>query len=173
MTAKSLLRHPRVSSSLYELAEGGWQPVIDDALTRQHPEPVRRLLLCSGKVYVDLVSSPQRQQSPAIAVARMEQLCPFPSAALQLLLAEYPHLAEVVWVQEEPENMGAWAYVRPQLCTLLDGRWPLHYLGRPPSSSPAEGSASWYAINQQALVEQAYNLDGAGDTSGVVWLKRV
>jgi 2-oxoglutarate dehydrogenase E1 component len=82
MTPKSLLRHPQVASSLQELATGQWQPVLDDAQAQQQPASVRRLVLCSGKIAVDLVSSHYRQQSPSIAIARVEQLCPFPSDAL-------------------------------------------------------------------------------------------
>lgn len=72
------------------------------------------------------------------------------------MLGGYPKLAEVVWLQEEPENMGAWEYLQPQLIDLLDERWPLHYVGRPRRSSPAEGSSAWHAVNQAALVEQAF-----------------
>ena len=156
MTPKSLLRHPLVASSLKELAEGPWKPVIDDHHARQRPQEIRRLLLCSGKVAVDLVSSDYRGRHPEVAIARMEQLCPFPADDVEPLLAGYPNLEEVTWVQEEPENMGAWSWVYPRLCEVIAGRWPLQYVGREPSSSPAEGSAAWYQQNQQVLIEQAF-----------------
>jgi 2-oxoglutarate dehydrogenase E1 component len=172
LTPKSLLRHARVASAWRDLAEGSWHPTLDDAAAQQHPEAVRRLLLCSGKIAVDLLSSRQRHPSPAIAMARVEQLCPFPHEALHAVLAGYPQLAEVVWVQEEPENMGAWGYMQPRLRALIDGRWPLHYLGRPPSPSAAEGSAAWHTVNQAALLEQACTLDASPGQAGTVWLKQ-
>ncbi len=159
MTPKSLLRHPAARSSLRELAEGAWQPVIDDAQARQQPDQVRRLILCSGKVYVDLVSSEQRNASPSIAIVRVEQLYRFPSDNLQPILDSYPNLQEVVWLQEEPENMGAWTFMQPQLTALLAGHWPLRYIGRPANSSPAEGSAAWHAANQKTIVESAFKVE--------------
>jgi 2-oxoglutarate dehydrogenase E1 component len=159
MTPKSPLRHPHTSSTLRDLAEGRWQPVIDDGQARQSPEQVRRLILCNGKVYVDLVTSERRSKSPAIAIARLEQLYPCPVDDLLALFDGYPRLEEVVWVQEEPENMGAWDHVWPRLGELIDGRWPLYYVGRPRSSSPAEGSTAWHQVNQNALIERAFNLE--------------
>lgn len=156
MTPKSLLRHPRVASPPRALAEGGWQPVIDDAQT--DPEQVRRLLLCSGKVYVDLITTEARDETPEVAVVRLEQLYIFPLNELGAVLEKYPNLREVVWVQEEPQNMGAWSYLQPRLNLLMQERCPLYYLGRPRSSSPAEGSSSWHAATQEKLVGLAYNL---------------
>jgi 2-oxoglutarate dehydrogenase E1 component len=158
MTPKSLLRHPRASSSLRELAEGRWRSVIDDDQARRAAESVRRLILCSGKVYVDLITSEQRDKSPAIALTRLEQLYPFPTDEVRSVLDGYPRLTEVIWLQEEPENMGAWRALQPRLDEVMAGRWPLVYIGRPPNSSPAEGSATWHAANQKDLVERAFTL---------------
>jgi 2-oxoglutarate dehydrogenase E1 component len=169
---KSLLRHPRVASPPRDLAESGWQPVIDDVQTRQQPQQVRRLILCSGKICVDLDASEYRDKSPAIAIARVEQLYPFPADDLKPVLEEYPNLQEVIWVQEEPENMGVWEFVRPRLKELIGGRWPLHYLGRFRNSSPAEGSSAWHKFNQEALIEQAYNLEMDIGEKGTIWLHR-
>jgi len=158
MTPKSLLRHPRASSPLRELSEGHWQPMIDDAEAQRRPEQVRRLILCSGKVYVDLVTSERRDGSPAVAIARVEQLYVFPAEQVQSALNGYPKLEQVIWLQEEPENMGAWPYFRPQLEELIRGRWPLCYIGRPANSSPAEGSSAKFAADQNIIVERAYDL---------------
>lgn len=171
VTPKSLLRHPRVASPPRALAESSWQPVIDDSQARQKSQDVRRLILCSGKVYVDLITSGHRDKSPAIAIVRIEQLYPFPINDLKPVIDGYSKLEEVVWVQEEPENMGAWTYVQPWLVELIKGQWPIHYLGRPRSSSPAEGSASWHAVNQAALVEQAYSFE-LMNKKDIVWLKK-
>ncbi len=159
LTPKSLLRHPGTRSSLRELAEGHWQPVLDDPRARQQPRPVHRLILCSGKVFMDLVTDPRRDASPAVAIARVEQLYPFPADELEAILDAYPGLEEVAWLQEEPENMGAWTFLQPRLDKVIKRRWPLRYIGRPPNSSPAEGSAAWHAASQEALVEHAYNLE--------------
>lgn len=156
MTPKSLLRHRLAASTPRELAEGRWQPVIDDAEARERAKEIRRLILCSGKVYVDLVSSEQREESPAVALVRLEQLYRFPADELQEVITGYPGLKEVVWLQEEPQNMGAWEFVRPCLEPILNGKLPLRYIGRPRRASPAEGSATWHRVNQEAIVKKAF-----------------
>jgi 2-oxoglutarate dehydrogenase E1 component len=153
MTPKSLLRHPMTASAPSELAEGRFRLVIDDTI---EPAKVRRLVLCSGKVAVDLFTSDQRKDNPNVAIVRVEQIYPFPDDAIRDVLARYPKLREVCWVQEEPENMGAWEFVRPLLEPLVDGRWPLRYIGRLRNSSPSEGSSSWHAVNQRAIVSQVF-----------------
>jgi 2-oxoglutarate dehydrogenase E1 component len=156
LTPKGLLRHPLVASRAVDLAEGGWQPVIDDAQKVNAPEQVRRLILCSGRIYIDLVTSEHYRAAEDMAIARIEQLHPFPYEEVKSVVERYPHLEQVIWVQEEPRNMGAWEDIRPRLSEILQDRWPLYYVGRPPSSSPAEGSFTWYQANQQSLIEQAY-----------------
>jgi 2-oxoglutarate dehydrogenase E1 component len=156
MTPKSLLRHPFTASAPAELAGGRFLRVIDDAEAAAQPHQVRRLVLCSGKVAVDLVTSEQRRGHAHVAVVRVEQLYPFPSDLLRDVAARYPKLREVCWVQEEPENMGAWEFARPLVESLIDGRWPLRYIGRARNSSPSEGSSSWHAANQRAIVDQVF-----------------
>jgi 2-oxoglutarate dehydrogenase E1 component len=173
MTPKSLLRHPQVASSPRELAEGGWQPVIGDPLAQQQARQVERLIICSGKIYIDLLTDERQQDNPAVALVRVEQLYPFPAAELGQALESYPNLQEVVWMQEEPQNMGAWSFAQPRLTRLVDGRWPLYYLGRLPSSSPAEGWSVWHTINQKLLVEQAYNLADKSVAEDTILWERV
>jgi 2-oxoglutarate dehydrogenase E1 component len=156
MTPKSLLRHPAVASTPQELTEGRFLSVIDDVEAQGRASQVRRLVLCSGKVYVDVIASERRAEAAHVAIARVEQLYPFPVVALRGVLEAYPHLEEVVWLQEEPENMGAWSFARPLLEELIGGRVPLRYVGRARSASPAEGSTAWHQLNQKALVEQAF-----------------
>ncbi len=165
LTPKSLLRNPLVASTLNELANGQWQPVIDDADAK--PRSVRRVILCSGKLYIDLVSSKFRADSHDVALVRVEQLYPFPADDLRPVLKRYTKAEEIIWTQEEPENMGAWEFVRPLLTDLLDGRAPLRYLGRPRSSSPAEGSLAAHNFNQAALIEQAFSQD-VKDAAGII-----
>jgi 2-oxoglutarate dehydrogenase E1 component len=170
MTPKSLLRHPFTASTPAELAEGSFQAVIDDPATRAEskgaearaaaPGPaatakVRRLALCSGKVAVDLLTSERRADNPHVAIVRVEQLYPFPEEAIRAVIDRYPKLREVCWVQEEPENMGAWEFARPLLESIA-GERPLRYIGRSRNSSPSEGSSSWHAANQRAIVDQVF-----------------
>ncbi len=158
MTPKSLLRHPDAASTPRELAEGRWHSVIDDPLAAAHRSEVRRLVWCSGKVYFDLASHPQRAATPQVALARVEQLYPFRPDDFQPIFDAYPNLEEVVWLQEEPANMGAWEFLRPHLEDCCAGRWPLRYLGRDRNASPAEGSSARHALSQRALVEAAFAL---------------
>jgi 2-oxoglutarate dehydrogenase E1 component len=158
MTPKSLLRNPLIFSSLRELAEGKWQPVIDDPQAVANPEAVRRLILCSGKIYVDMVSDERRADCREIALVRVEQLYPLPTAALEGVVAGYPSLEEVVWLQEEPANAGAWDFIHPRLKRLLDGKLPLRLVSRPRRASPAEGSMSMHALHQSTLLDRAYEL---------------
>ncbi len=156
LTPKSLLRHPLVASRAQDLVEGRWQPVIADEEAAARRGEIRRVLLCSGKVYVDLVSSEHRAKHPEIAICRVEQVYPFPWSDLKPVLEGFPSLEEIVWVQEEPENMGAWGFVRPLIEELAEGRWPLCYVGRARSASPAEGTTGWHAVNQKILVTEAF-----------------
>jgi 2-oxoglutarate dehydrogenase E1 component len=155
LTPKSLLRHAMVASAPREFAEGRFRMVIGDDERAANAADVRRVLLCSGKVYVDLVSSERRTARTDVAICRLEQLYPVPMRDLRAAIDAYPNAAEIVWVQEEPENMGAWDFIRPHLQEIGGGR-QLRRVARKRSASPAEGSAARHAINQQALIEQAY-----------------
>jgi len=159
LTPKSLLRHPLAMSSLQDLAEGKWQPVIDDADAAQKPDAIRRLILCSGKIYVDLVTSELPKQSDWIAIVRVEQIYPFPADLLAELFKRYANLEEILWVQEEPRNMGAWAAVKPQLNYVLaqldHSSQILRYVGRPRRASPAEGSVAWHQVYQAEIIKHA------------------
>ena len=156
MTPKSLLRHPLATSHLEDLAHGRFQPVLDDAEARERPDEVARLILCSGKVYVDLVSSEARTSDRGVAVARVEQLYPFPANEIGDLLAAYPRLREVVWVQEEPQNMGAWNFAAPRLRQLVGRAISLSYNGRPERASPAVGSGQVHKMEQARIVADAF-----------------
>jgi 2-oxoglutarate dehydrogenase E1 component len=167
-TPKGLLRHPLTASPVEEFTTGKWLRVIDDPELPKKRTDVRNLILCSGRIYVDLVTSELRKKNPDDAIVRMEQLYPFPKEKLEELLAQYASLERLIWVQEEPFNMGAWNYLRPHLRELTEGRLPLHYVGRPESSSPAEGSSTLYRINQASLIEQAFEFEKNAQSSSVV-----
>jgi 2-oxoglutarate dehydrogenase E1 component len=153
MTPKGLLRLKQAASTLDELAEGGFRPVIDDAETDK--EQVRRLVLCSGKVYFDLVGHELRAGARHVGVARIEQLYPFPVEEKAALVASYPQLAEVVWVQEEPQNMGPWRAIRHRLEENLPEGVRLRYIGRPWRASPSEGYPTAHLREQDRIVREA------------------
>ncbi len=164
MTPKSLLRHPRAGSSLSDLAEGRFQRVIDDQAARARADEITRLVLCSGKVYIDLISAPGYEEATSVAVARVEELYSFPADELREVIGGYPNLREVVWLQEEPQNMGAWTYMEPRLRALLDPSIELCYIGRPPSASPSEGSLALHTVEQARILQEALHgvLEPAG-----------
>jgi 2-oxoglutarate dehydrogenase E1 component len=155
LTPKSLLRHAAVASTPRELAEARFHMVLPDEEASSRASEIRRILVCSGKVYVDLISSEHRPTHPAVAVCRLEQLYPVPMRDLRAMFDGYPNAAEIVWVQEEPENMGAWDFIRPHLQEVAGGR-AVRHVARPRSASPAEGSAARHALNQQVLVNLAF-----------------
>jgi 2-oxoglutarate dehydrogenase E1 component len=154
-TPKSLLRNPRCVSSLAELAEGRFEPVLGDP--DADPGRVRRVVLCSGKVFYDLLEARDASRRPDIALVRLEQLYPLPSAQLQEVLARFPSPAELVWAQEEPQNMGAWRFVRESVLDgVVDtGGRRLRYVGRAASAAPAPGSLRTHLAEQEALVREA------------------
>jgi 2-oxoglutarate dehydrogenase E1 component len=155
MTPKSLLRHAKAGSSLHELTHGKFQRVIDDAEALSRSADVTRVILCSGKVYVDVVTSMSAEQLRHVAVVRIEELYSFPADELAAVLANYPHARDVIWLQEEPQNMGAWTYVAPHIKALLAPSCGFSYVGRAPSASPAEGSQSDHAEEQARIIARA------------------
>jgi 2-oxoglutarate dehydrogenase E1 component len=159
LSPKSLLRHPLVASSIDDLSKGEWMPVLDDEVASKSIAEIHRLVLCTGKIAIDLLDSDFRRDSSHVAIIRVEQLCPFPGTEIGKVLDRYSQVEEICWVQEEPENMGAWTYLQPQLLQLFQGRWPLHYIGRPASPSSSEGSFTRYTINQKELFDQVFRQD--------------
>jgi len=156
MTPKSLLRNPLASSPVADLTQGTFRPVIDDVSASDRRESVTRLVLCSGKVIVDLEGSSERPGAEQVAVVRVEQLAPFQNTLLRSVISGYPNIQEVVWVQEEPKNMGAWTYMEPRLRELTGDQLPIRYIGRPDRASPAEGSLATHNSEQARIVAAAY-----------------
>ena len=156
MSPKSLLRHPKVVSSLDELEQSSFQRVIPDASVE--PQKVQRVLLCSGKLYYEMDAKRQELGRDDVAILRVEQLYPFPDDVLRVELAKYRESAKVIWVQEEPENMGAWRFVRNHLGEKAYGRTPLEGVYRPASGSPATGSHSSHKLEQNELLAQAFGI---------------
>jgi 2-oxoglutarate dehydrogenase E1 component len=155
LTPKSLLRHSLVASPPRELAEGKFRMVITDPAAEARSSDIRRVIICSGKIYVDLIAAEQRGSRSDIAICRLEQLYPVPMRDLRAMIDGFPEAGEIVWVQEEPENMGAWEFIRPHLQEVSGGR-TVRRIARPRSASPAEGSAPRHAHHQQAIIAQAF-----------------
>jgi len=154
MTPKSLLRHKLAVSTLDDLANGSFQLVIPD-VTAKPGNKVRRVVLCSGKVYYDLVEDAAKRGVNDVAIIRVEQLYPFPRKEIAEELAKYPATKEVVWCQEEPMNQGAWYQIQHHLLAVIGEQHSLHYAGRMRSPAPAAGHLPSHVAEQAALVEQA------------------
>ena len=160
LTPKSLLRNPMVSSTPRSLSDGCWEPILDDPVAANRADRVRRVVLCSGKIFVDLAASEHRSGGEQVALVRIEQLYPFLEDAFMTVVERYHAAEEFVWIQEEPANMGAWDFLRPWIEKCVQGRGGLRFVGRAASSSPAEGSATRHAAIQKALVDQAFAMQG-------------
>ena len=156
LTPKGLLRLKEATSRLDDLAVGGFRAMIDDPrLEADQKRQVGRLVVCSGKVYYDILGHEALSEAEGVAVARLEQLYPFPVAAYDELLARYPSLAEVVWTQEEPQNMGAWRAIRHRLEEGLPAEVDLRYVGRPWRASPSEGYPTAHVLEQDRIAREA------------------
>jgi 2-oxoglutarate dehydrogenase E1 component len=159
MTPKSLLRHPRATSTAVEVARGEFRKVLPDPVTEGREEAVTRLLLCSGKVYYDLLTTEGREEMAHVAVGRVEELYPFPGDDIRALVERYPSVEEVYWVQEEPRNMGALTYVGPLLRSVIPREIPLRHVSRPERASPAEGRSASHEAKQARLVRDALGIE--------------
>ena len=155
MTPKSLLRLPAANSRLDDLVLGKFRTVVWDR-DRTWPEKVTRLLLCSGKIYYDIIASPRRAETPHVKIGRVELLYPFPGSEIGEYARRYPNLKEVVWVQEEPRNMGARKFVLPKIRDVLSSSVTLLDVSRPERSSPAEGYPAAHKAEQERIVAAAY-----------------
>ncbi len=155
MTPKSLLRLPQAVSSLDQFTHGGFYPVIGDAV---EPAGVERVVVCSGKVFYDLLAENEKNGNGRVAILRLEQFYPFPQTLLQQWLSAYTKAEEIIWAQEEPQNMGGWNFMRPRLEVLAHARMELRYVGRAASASPATGSYTIHQLEQQSLVNEALRL---------------
>ncbi len=162
MQPKSLLRLPEAASRLEDLSNGTFQPVLDDAAAASRKDAVRRLVFCTGKLYYDLVAARAEQEkaggSSGAAIARVEELYPWPHDGVAAVVDQYPNLEDVVWAQEEPKNMGAWTYVSPRLRTSTGNQLTVRYLGRPERASPAEGYYQSHMEEQQRIVHEVLTL---------------
>jgi len=156
MTPKSLLRLPQATNRIEHLSDTQFYPVL--AEPRVQDDKVTRLILCSGKVYYDLVGAEERQDNDGVAVGRVELLYPFPQQQILNFVQSYPNLEEVVWVQEEPRNMGARAHMFPRLMQIMPAEMHFGYIGRPERASPGEGYPAAHIDEQNRIVTTAIDL---------------
>jgi len=157
-TPKSLLRHPKATSRVEEFSQGAFQELIDDPIAQANPTAVRRVVLCTGKVHYDLVMEREkrlRDRIGEVALVRLEQLYPWPEAAIGELLDRYGDTQDVVWCQEESQNMGPWSFVWPRIQSLLGDPRRLRYAGRDESASPATGSPRTHKAQLERFLEDA------------------
>jgi 2-oxoglutarate dehydrogenase E1 component len=155
MSPKSLLRHRLATSSLDELADGAFQPVIRE-VDPLAPGEVIRVVVCTGKVYYDLLEARRARGLDNVAIVRIEQLYPFPKDEFTAALAHFEHADEIIWCQEEPQNQGAWDQIKHRFQGLLESTdRRLYYVGRPTSAAPAVGSYRVHAKQQDQLVDEA------------------
>ncbi len=148
-TPKSLLRHPQCTSNLDELSQGHFMEVIDD--NQALPKQVDRVLVCSGKIYYELLEEKNTKGFDNTAILRLEQLYPLPQKQLKAMLDKYSGAKRIIWVQEEPQNMGAWPFLALNLEDI-----PMSVIARPPSASPASGSSKFHGMQQKKIVEKAF-----------------
>ena len=158
MSPKSLLRHPMVVSDMRELSDGTFSCVLPEVDSNIQKSTIERLIICSGKVYYDLLTKRIDKNIHNIAIIRLEQLYPFPRSEIKRILNDYSGVIDVVWAQEEPENQGAWRMIQHEIRQVLDGRQKLTYVGRKPSSAPAVGYPSLFNEQQLNLVNEALKI---------------
>ena len=151
MTPKEMLRMRNAVSTMSDLATGTFRRVLPDALDRPASD-VRQIVLCSGKIYYELADRREELQRTDIAILRLEQLYPVPERELEQLLSNYPEGTPVVWAQEEPENMGAWRFLRVLWGEAIFRRYPFTGVARPASASPATGSHKSHDIEQNEIL---------------------
>jgi multifunctional 2-oxoglutarate metabolism enzyme len=156
MTPKSLLRAQAAVSTIEELTNGGFQPLIADTFVANRGK-VKRLVFCSGKIYYDLDKERQNNGIEDVAIIRLEQFYPFPDSKIRETVASYPKAKEFIWTQEEPKNMGGWTFVEPLLTGLLPQR-PI-YIGRAPSASPSTGYKEIHDLEQSLIVQEVLRLE--------------
>ena len=155
MTPKSLLRHPKVVSSLEDCANGTFQNILPDTLAAP-ADRIQRILLCSGKIYFELETHREETKRENLAIIRLEQLYPLRRELLEATLAPYRDGTSVCWVQEEPANMGAWTSLRMRFGEMLLGRFPLESISRPAAASPAAGSMRRHKQEQSEIISRAF-----------------
>ena len=165
MTPKSLLRNQVAACYIEEFTNGEFQPVIEQPGLGTVPEKVERIVICTGRIAVELAGSASGQsQTDWLDIIRVEELYPFPKEDIKNLVNRYKNLKEVIWVQEEPKNMGAFRYMEPHLAEIIPSQLSISYIGRPEMASPAEGDPLVHKKEQERIINQVFSKTKSGFT---------
>jgi len=156
MSPKSLLRHAKVVSPLEDFEKGQFEEVIDDQRIKD-PKSVKRVVFCTGKIFYEMLEATSTAGEGEVALVRVEQLYPFPAKKIEAIIARYKNASDAIWAQEEPQNMGAWTFVRPHLESLMPDAKRLRYVGRRDSGTTAEGSTKAHTTEQARIINEAIN----------------
>ena len=166
MTPKSLLRNPLVPSDVTELSKGKFKPVIEQFTAARPNDQVKRIVLCSGKIAIDLAEQiKDESQFLWLQIVRLEEIYPFPTDILKERFKQYSNVKEIFWVQEEPKNMGAWTFVEPRINAIAPNGIRAEFIGRRRRSSPAEGEPNIHKLVQSEILRAALTLDEKGGVS--------
>lgn len=168
MTPKSLLRHPLAASTVEELSDNSFSPIIEQVGLGENPDQVERLVFCSGKMAIDLQEATMKSEESLdfLHIIRVEEIYPFPVREIREVISRYPNAKEIVWVQEEPKNMGAWTYIEPRLEAVTSNRLNVRYVGRRRRSSPAEGNPTAHKQEQARIIREAISRDAVSAIAG-------
>ena len=156
MSPKSLLRHAKVVSPLGDFEKGQFEEVIDDVRIKD-AKSVKRVVFCTGKLFYEMLDGTSTAGTGEVALVRIEQLYPFPAKKVEAIISRYKGAKEAVWAQEEPQNMGAWTFVRPHLEGILGDSVRLKYVGRRDSGTTAEGATKAHTTEQARIINEAIN----------------
>ena len=162
MTPKSLLRHPKVKSKVSEFNDSYFSEVIEDHLI-DRADQVKKVICCTGKIYYELLEMRSQYDLGTVPIVRVEQLYPFPFDQITAAFDRYKNLKKVVWVQEEPQNMGGWHFIRPRLKSVLQNKAEVQYVGRKHSGTTAEGSGKAHQVEQERILDEAFGMVCAWD----------
>ncbi len=163
LTPKSLLRNPNVASSADQFTQGHFKPILEEPKTGQDAEKVERLIFCTGKMAIDLHETINDDMDTSwLHIVRVEEIYPFPEEEIQEVISRYNNVKEVVWVQEEPSNMGAWTYIQSLLRQVAPEGADVSYIGRRRRSSPSEGDPKVHKKEQSRIINEALNQKSEG-----------
>jgi 2-oxoglutarate dehydrogenase E1 component len=168
MTPKSLLRHPLATSPIEAFTEESFKPIVEQPGLGENAEKVERLVFCTGKMAIDLAEAVGKSEESLdfLHIIRVEEIYPFPVREIRDVISRYPNAREIVWVQEEPKNMGAWTYIEPRLEAVTTNRLDVRYIGRRRRSSPAEGNPTAHKQEQARIIREALSRDVVSSGAG-------
>jgi 2-oxoglutarate dehydrogenase complex dehydrogenase (E1) component-like enzyme len=155
MMPKSLLRHEKSSSPIIDFTEKSFESVIDDSEVKEASQ-VKKIIFCSGKIFITLSTEREAQKISNVAIVRVEELYPFPEVEIKNILKKYSKATQFIWAQEEPQNMGAWSFISPKILKVLGEGRSLMFVGREEAASPAVGSHKMHELEEKEILKNAF-----------------